>query len=63
MPAARASRSETGEDDRAAAIQMNIEPLRLETGEATGDGLEGLANCFEMVQAFSQTEVGEVVGA
>jgi hypothetical protein len=42
---------------------VNIEPLRLEAGEAAGDGLEGLANRMEMVQAFAQTEVGEVVGA
>jgi hypothetical protein len=42
---------------------VNVEPLRLEAGEAAGDGLEGVANRFEMVQAFLETEVGEVVGA
>src|SRR5207249_10678871 len=44
-------------------VDMNVEPLRLETGEAAGDSLEGLANRIEMVQAFPQPEVGEGVGA
>ena len=41
---------------------MDVEPLSLVAGEAAGDGLKGLANLIEMVQAFSQTEIGEVVG-
>ena len=44
-------------------VGVNVEPLRLEAGEAAGDGLEGVANRFETVQAFLETEVGEVVGA
>jgi hypothetical protein len=31
-------------------------------GEAAGDGLEGLANRVEIVEAFAQAKVGEVVG-
>src|SRR6478609_8160564 len=41
---------------------VNVEPLRLEAGEAASDGLEGLAHGVEMVQAFLETKVGEVVG-
>jgi hypothetical protein len=40
----------------------HVEPLRLETGEAAGDGLEALANGIEMVQSLLETEIGEVVG-
>src|SRR5215471_9810339 len=43
-------------------VDMNVEPLRLEAGEAVGDGLEGLAHRIEMVEALAQAEVGEVVG-
>src|SRR6267143_625179 len=39
---------------------MNVEPLRLEAGEVAGDGLEGVANRIEMVQALPQTEGGEI---
>jgi hypothetical protein len=42
---------------------MNVEPLRLEAGEAADDGLELLAHLIEMVQALVETEVVEVVGA
>ena len=37
-------------------------PLRLETGEAAGDGLEPLADGIEMVQSLLEMEIGEVVG-
>ncbi len=43
-------------------VNVDVEPLSLVAGEAAGDGLKGLANLIEMVQAFSQTEIGEVVG-
>src|SRR5712672_3718797 len=43
-------------------VDMNVEPLRLETGEAGGDGLEALAHGIEMVQSLLETESGEVVG-
>src|SRR2546421_6208463 len=44
-------------------VDVDVEPLRLETGEAAGDGLEGLPNGRQMIQSFAQTEVGEIVGA
>src|SRR6266700_2888 len=44
-------------------VDVNVEPLRLEAGEAVGDGLERLANRIEMVQSFPQSEVCEVVRA
>ena len=43
-------------------VDMDVEPLRLEAGEAAGDGLEALADGIEMVQSLFETEVGEVVG-
>jgi hypothetical protein len=43
-------------------VDVDVEPLRLEIGEAHGDGLEALANGLEMVQSLLETEVGEVVG-
>ena len=43
-------------------VDVNVEPLRLEAGEAVGDGLEGRAHRIEMVEALAQAEVGEVVG-
>lgn len=42
---------------------MDIEPLCLVARETAGDGLKRLADLIEMVQAFPQTEVGEIVGA
>src|SRR3954454_3689648 len=44
-------------------VDVDIEPLRLETGETAGDGLEGLPNGRQMIQSFAQTEIGEIVGA
>ena len=43
-------------------VDVDVEPLRLKAGEAAGDGLKRLAHRIEMVQAFPETEVGEVVG-
>src|SRR5438445_9114808 len=43
-------------------VDVDVEPLRLETGEAAGDGLEPLANSIKMVQSLLETEIGEVVG-
>ena len=42
---------------------MDIEPLYLVARETAGDGLKRPADLIEMVQAFPQTEVGEVVRA
>ena len=44
-------------------VDVDVEPLGLETSEAVGDGFEGLTDRIEMVQALFETEVGEVVGA
>src|SRR5947208_5088351 len=43
-------------------VDVDIEPLRLEPGEAAGDGLEPLADGIEMVQSLLEMEIGEVVG-
>src|SRR5215472_13886175 len=42
-------------------VDMDIEPLRLEAGEAGGDGLEALAHSLKMLQSLL-AEIGEVVG-
>jgi hypothetical protein len=41
---------------------MDVEPLRLARGETVRDDHELLPNGAEVVQAFLQAEVGEVVG-
>src|SRR5271163_3916026 len=41
---------------------MDVEPLRLETGEAVSDGVEPLAYVLEMIQSLFEVEIGEVVG-
>src|SRR6201984_535575 len=43
-------------------VDVDVEPLRLEPGEAGGDGLEALADGIEVVQSLLEAEVGEVVG-
>src|SRR6267142_1279794 len=58
----RANGDRQGEALQQWKVDVDVEPLRLETGEAGGDGLEALANGIEMVQALLKTEVGEVVG-
>jgi hypothetical protein len=42
-------------------VDVAIEPLRQEAGEAVGDGLEALADGVEVVQSLPEAEVGEVV--
>ena len=44
-------------------VHMDVEALRLEAGEAVGDGLEPFAHGIEMIEAFLQAEVAQVVGA
>ena len=44
-------------------VDMDVEPLGLEAGEAADDGLELVTHLVEMLQVFSQTEVVEVVRA
>jgi hypothetical protein len=43
-------------------VDMDVEPLRLRRGKAVRDDHELLPHGAEMVQAFLQAEVGEVVG-
>src|SRR3954469_17746732 len=58
----RANGDRQGEALQQRKVDVDVEPLRLETGEAGGDGLEALAIGIEMVQSLPETEVGEVVG-
>ena len=43
-------------------VDVNVEPLCLEAGEAAGDCREGPAPGVEMVEALAPAEVGEGVG-
>ena len=43
-------------------VDMDVEPLCLESGKAPGNGLEALAHRLEVVQSLLEAEVGEVVG-
>jgi hypothetical protein len=58
----RADGDGRGEALQQRKVDVDIEPLRLETGEAGSDGLEALANGLEMVQSLPETEIGQVVG-
>jgi hypothetical protein len=44
-------------------VDVDVEPLRLETGEAAGDGMEGLADGRQVIESLAKAKVGEVVGA
>ncbi len=43
-------------------VHMDVEALGLEAGEAIRNGLESFANGREMVEAFLQAEVAQVIG-
>src|ERR1700745_580067 len=58
----RADGDREGEALEQREVDVDIEPLRLEASEASGDGLEALAHGIEMVQSLLETEIGEVVG-
>ena len=58
----RADGDRQGEALQQGEVDVDVEPLRLEAGEAGGDGLEALAHGVEMVQSLLETEIGEVVG-
>ena len=62
MVIGRARRCSSGKSTLPAPAKAGVEPLRLEAGEAGGDGLEALAHGVEMVQSLPETEIGEVVG-
>jgi hypothetical protein len=41
---------------------MDVEALRLETGEAVRDGLESFPHGVELIEPFFQAEVAQIVG-
>ncbi len=43
-------------------VHMDVEALGLEAGEAVGDGLEPFADGIEMIEAFLQAEIAQIVG-
>ena len=57
----RANGDRQGEALQQREVDVDVEPLRLETGEAGSNGLEPLADGIEM-SSLLETEVGEVVG-
>jgi hypothetical protein len=57
----RADGDGEGEALQQREVDMDVEPLRLEAGEAIRDGLEPLAHGMEMIQSLSEMEIGEVV--
>ena len=57
----RANGDGKGETLQQREVDMDVEPLRLEAGEAICDGLEPLAHGMEMIQSLSEMEIGEVV--
>src|SRR4249919_991290 len=59
----RADGDRQGDTLQERKVHVNVEPLGLEGGETTGDGLEFLPDRFEIVQALPEPEVLEVVGA
>src|SRR5271157_3805606 len=58
----RADRDRMGEALQQREIDMHVEPLGLEAGEAIRDRLEGGPHGIEMVEPLAQAEVGEIVG-
>jgi len=50
-----------GETLQQREVNMEVEPLRLEAGEAICDGLEPLTHGMEMIQSLPEMEIGEVV--
>jgi hypothetical protein len=58
----RADGDRQGEALQQREVDVDVDPLRLETGEAGSDGLEALADGLKMVQSLLEAEVGKVVG-
>src|SRR5208337_1284097 len=58
----RADRDRIGEALQQREIDMHVEPLGLQAGEAIRDRLEGGPHGIEMVEPLAQAEVGEIVG-
>jgi hypothetical protein len=44
-------------------VHVDVEALRLKTGEAIGDGLESLPHSIQLVESFLQAEVAQIIGA
>src|SRR5215469_11969912 len=44
-------------------VDVNVEPLGLETGEPADDALELVADLIQMAEPLSEAEIVEVVGA
>jgi hypothetical protein len=59
----RANGDREGDALQQREVDMDVEPLRLARGETVRDDHELLPNGAEVIQAFLQAEVGEVVGA
>ena len=57
----RADGDGEGETLQQREVDMDVEPLRLEAGEAICDGLEPLTHGMEMIQSLPEMEIGEVV--
>ena len=58
----RADSDRMGEALQQREIDMHVEPLGLEAGEAISDHLEGGPHGIEMVEPLAQAEFGEIVG-
>jgi hypothetical protein len=50
-----------GEPLQQREVNMDVEPLRLEAGEAICEGEEPLAHGIEMIQSLPEMEIGEIV--
>src|SRR4249920_643956 len=57
----RADGDGEGETLQQREVDVDVEPLRLEAGEAICDGLEPLAHGMEMIQSLPEMEISEVV--
>src|SRR4249920_1282907 len=57
----RADGDGEGETLQQREVDVDVEPLRLEAGEAICDGLEPLAHGMEMIQSLPEMEISEIV--
>ena len=58
-----AERSREGDLLQQRKVCVDVEPLRLETGEPVDDAVKLVADLVEMIEPVSETKVVEVVGA
>ena len=59
----RADGNGQGEALKQWEIDMDVEPVGLEGGEAVGDLKEPLLDCQQVIESLFQSEVGQVIGA